>query len=266
MLNSNEVLNGNFAASRRYSATHNGVDLKAPTGTIVKSRYAGVVRVTGTNPPGQDFGTYVRVFHPQLNQSTWYAHLQSHQCKVGQQVNAGQTIAISNNTGVSTGPHLHFGQSTGETTKWVDPDTQQSGGDLQMANRDLVNAYYQDLLGRPLDPSGEGYIGQEDTKVYNAIRTSKEAVGRASARQQIIDSYPGLQNQVGSLTSQLQGANDQIAKLDQDNQASAKSILTLEAKVAELEKKLSQVTTPPSDMTIGDLIRLLIKKITSGGQ
>ena len=142
MLDSNEVLGGNFAASRRYSGSHFGIDLKSPNGTEVKSRYAGVVRVTGTNPTGKDFGNYIRVFHPSLNQSTWYAHLLSSNVSVGQQVDAGQVIGKSNNTGQSTGPHLHFGQSQGETTQWLDPDTQPEGGvPMETIDRQLIESY-----------------------------------------------------------------------------------------------------------------------------
>ena len=99
MLQSNEVVQGTFPFTRRFSAGHNGCDIAVINGTPVKSRFAGVIKVTGTNPPGQDFGNYIRVFHPSLNISSWYAHLQSFKCSVGQQVAAGQVLALSNNTG-----------------------------------------------------------------------------------------------------------------------------------------------------------------------
>ena len=54
------------------------------------------------------YGRYVRIEH-RGNEQTIYAHLHSIKVNKGQQVKEGDVIAISNNTGFSTGAHLHFG-------------------------------------------------------------------------------------------------------------------------------------------------------------
>jgi murein DD-endopeptidase MepM/ murein hydrolase activator NlpD len=41
--------------------------------------------------------------------STLYAHLSLQSVKVGDEVDTGQLLGYSGNTGYSTGPHLHFG-------------------------------------------------------------------------------------------------------------------------------------------------------------
>lgn len=84
---------------------HNGIDLGVATGTPVKSVAAGEVMYVGID---QDYGNYVRIYHPALNVCTFYAHLQNSVVTFGTKVNAGATIGFSGNTGNSTGPHLHF--------------------------------------------------------------------------------------------------------------------------------------------------------------
>jgi len=120
-LKSTEVLAGTFRASRRFHPWHNGVDFACPTGTNVKARYAGTILTTGSNPPGKDFGNYIRMRYSNSKVDGWYAHIIRFLVKKGQKVKKGQVIAKSGNTGLSTGPHLHYSESTGNIT-WLNPD------------------------------------------------------------------------------------------------------------------------------------------------
>lgn len=89
---------------------HNGVDFGASVGTAIYSAADGVVTGVGNSDaacPGVSFGKWVLVKHNN-GLSTLYAHLSSQLVSAGQSVTAGQKIALSGNTGYSTGPHLHF--------------------------------------------------------------------------------------------------------------------------------------------------------------
>ncbi len=83
---------------------HNGVDIKLPLGSPVYAAGAGRVTdvgfVTG-------YGLRVVVSHD-YGLETVYAHLQSADVKPGQPVRRGQRIALSGNSGRTTGPHLHY--------------------------------------------------------------------------------------------------------------------------------------------------------------
>jgi len=83
---------------------HNGVDIAVPTGTRVKAIAAG--RVTESAPHG-GYGNLVTIDHGN-GMISMYGHNSQLEVRVGDQVEAGQTIALSGSTGRSTGPHLHF--------------------------------------------------------------------------------------------------------------------------------------------------------------
>lgn len=91
-------------------AGHNGIDLRASIGTVVKSSLRGKVIGTGNTDtvcPGASYGKWVLIEHPN-GLSTLYAHLSLIKVESGQQISTGEMIGYSGNTGYATGPHLHF--------------------------------------------------------------------------------------------------------------------------------------------------------------
>ena len=89
---------------RRWGRLHKGVDYACPVGTIIFASSAGTVISAGYN---NGYGYNVLISHPD-GKMTRYAHCSKLQVSVGQHVEQGETIALSGNTGRSTGPHLHF--------------------------------------------------------------------------------------------------------------------------------------------------------------
>ena len=90
-------------------AGHNGIDFEIPNGTPIMAAADGVVEKVGFELGG--YGNFVKLAHMDgaTKYNTYYAHLQSTSVSNGQQVKAGTVVGLSNNTGASTGPHLHFG-------------------------------------------------------------------------------------------------------------------------------------------------------------
>jgi murein DD-endopeptidase MepM/ murein hydrolase activator NlpD len=100
---------------------HNGVDYAAPKGSPVLAAHAGKCE-TGYDEYG--YGNYVRISTAEYK--TVYGHLERLLVSDGQEVVAGQAIALVGSTGNSTGPHLHFGLKfcSGHNPgylDWVDP-------------------------------------------------------------------------------------------------------------------------------------------------
>ncbi len=83
---------------------HNGIDMSAPMSTTLLAPADGVVEYEGV------FSGYGNMLMLQCGQhmTLVFGHLKSFIAKKGQSVKRDQVIALTDNTGWSTGPHLHF--------------------------------------------------------------------------------------------------------------------------------------------------------------
>lgn len=92
-----------------WASKHSGQDYAVPTGTPVAATHGGTVVKAGPNGGGDGpaYGNAIVIKHGNGTYSQ-YAHLSSVNVKVGQVVKTGQKIALSGNTGNSSGPHLHL--------------------------------------------------------------------------------------------------------------------------------------------------------------
>lgn len=99
-----------------YQLMHNGVDLACPQGTPIYATRAGTVTTASYQEGGA--GYYVSINHGDGFGSI-YMHMTHYVVSAGQSVSAGQLIGYVGSTGVSTGPHLHFGISYAGT--YVNP-------------------------------------------------------------------------------------------------------------------------------------------------
>ena len=87
---------------------HNGIDMACPQGTPIYATRAGKVTTAAYQAGGA--GNYVSINHLDGFASI-YMHMTHYVVSAGQTVNAGQLIGYVGSTGISTGPHLHFGIS-----------------------------------------------------------------------------------------------------------------------------------------------------------
>ena len=89
-----------------YEKLHDGTDISGAgiNGTPILAAYSGTVVLAQSY---WGYGNCVKIDHGG-GVVTLYAHASAILVSVGQQVNAGDTIALVGSTGNSTGPHLHF--------------------------------------------------------------------------------------------------------------------------------------------------------------
>lgn len=100
----------------KYQLMHNGIDMACPQGTPIYATRAGTVTTASYQAGGA--GYYVSINHGD-GFSSIYMHMTNYVVSSGQSVSAGQLIGYVGSTGVSTGPHLHFGVSYAGT--YVNP-------------------------------------------------------------------------------------------------------------------------------------------------
>ncbi len=99
-----------FTGKRR---SHNGLDLRARNEEVYAMMPGKVVKVSSDKRSGK----YVTIRHGDYIVS--YCHLSKALVKKGAKVLPGEVVAISGNTGRSTGPHLHITTKYGK--KHIDP-------------------------------------------------------------------------------------------------------------------------------------------------
>jgi murein DD-endopeptidase MepM/ murein hydrolase activator NlpD len=139
---------------------HEGLDIRALNGTPVFAMADGVVSLVQPNPASGPYGVQVRLKHQfgQDEYTTVYAHFTKESIKVaqGEVVPRGKVLGLADNTGNSSGAHLHITlKHTGKGSPW-------------MHVSDIVNPtpYFPDLFpgkGWLVDVGGNLRSGPDET-------------------------------------------------------------------------------------------------------
>ncbi len=134
----------------RRARIHEGLDSAAPSGTPILAAGNGVVEEAG--PKGQ-YGNYIRIRHANGYQ-TAYGHMRGFAAGMhaGMKVRQGQLIGYLGNTGLSTGPHVHFEVLV--NNRFVDPMSIQVPREKKLEGRQLADFQrermrIEDLMHRP---------------------------------------------------------------------------------------------------------------------
>jgi murein DD-endopeptidase MepM/ murein hydrolase activator NlpD len=158
---------------------HRGIDIGAPVGTPVIAAHAGTVETAGFL---SGYGLTVILKYKNGTQATLYGHLSEVFVKPGDVIKQGDVIALVGNTGLSTGPHLHFEVQQLTTDGWVAMDPM---GPLQQG---LALVAGQPL---PLNLSGT----KLDTSFTPGIASGMGLTGTYATRELLMNSlFPGLLN------------------------------------------------------------------------
>ena len=189
-----------LSAGKHYSsgAFHGAWDIPCPTGTEVVAAMGGIVlgfnrgvpknRTGGSGSPSNWVLIYTPPFKGFPNGVTsYYQHLWTvdKEVKVGARIKAGQRIAKSDNTGNSSGPHLHWHVMHGRQSRYALYSNQSLAVYPPMA---AVRAYdtraprIRNLTKRPIKP-GEKSQAVVEAKKRMGLKSTSKKYGRAMKRK-----------------------------------------------------------------------------------
>lgn len=171
-----DIFKGNFPITQKYGENpanypmflipgHEGTDYGTPNGTEVLAPFDGIILRDTQND--KDYGNFTVIWDPIQHCGVWYCHLQDVTTGTGDKVTNGQIVGHTNNTGHSTGPHLHV--------NFVETDA--SGNRLNMDN------------------GKQGFLNILDPNLVEWKSSANQAQPlpqEYSKQQAIIDTYVGI--------------------------------------------------------------------------
>ena len=219
---------------------HNGLDYGTPNETPLYSCIDGVV-TEATNDPG-GYGVYVKCENEQYG--VLFAHLSRLNVGETQPVQEGELLGWSDNTGFSTGPHLHLGiftkprQTGNGYNGYVDPEPLLKGGEMEEITELKKQIEVLQLRVSELETDGEmkqkriedrdrqiNELAEEIAKVNGLL--TEESGKRSLAEAELVV----LKTQVSDAQTALVSANGKLQGLQ----------TLLETKETELEEALQEV-------------------------
>jgi murein DD-endopeptidase len=114
---------------------HGGVDFGCPLNTPLEACFDGTVvsvyKACQKPERNWQFGNWLVLVGYKTGTYAIYAHLNGFLVKQGEKVAKGHTIALSGNSGNSTGPHLHFQLQRLADNEKIAPVFEEDGGETE---------------------------------------------------------------------------------------------------------------------------------------
>lgn len=186
---------------------HNGIDFGLPTGTKVLAPHAGKIIEATLDPQG--YGLYLKIENDK--EGSVLAHLREFRVGVGDIVLENQLVGYSDNSGNSTGPHLHWG--------------------YYLFPRDRQNGYAGFINQESLITNSGVTVAVEDAIFKELVRKST-ITDRVASKLNVENSETIILGELDKLISYEDAVVQKDKQLSEDNQ-----------KIEELEKKLQDLTS-----------------------
>lgn len=192
-----------FPLSQGYNRVHKGIDIAAPTGTPIYATADGAVTHAGpgARAPGVWGGNEIHVKSGGIER--WFAHLSEIAVRAGQMISQGEYLGKTGNTGISSGPHLHFGVFSGGWPNDLNPLDYLGGA---------VNFDSSDISGTGGGGGGSSILGLLAEKLSSPVRaligSAKEKFGGNGFAQIPFGFAENMLNQVVEWVGGEHGGNE----------------------------------------------------------
>lgn len=239
-----DIFIGNYGITQGYGVNeanyakfglkgHNGQDWGVPSNTQILAAADGWIAEVGSDPSG--YGNYVKIIHN--GYLTLYAHLDHATVKVNDRVVTGQLIGLSDNTGNSTGAHLHFGIAPCDVDgKKTEADNGYSGYIDPNSDRCVWT------IKNPTQPVASSDNSQSQGTYIDAP-TFKKLVANSTANDAVCDELR-LAHDVGK-----DAETNAIKTLKLDNSTKQTTIENLNKQIPTLEGSISTLNNQVTELT-----------------
>lgn len=170
------VVDGHYGRGFGYTRTlrpelhHNGIDIGAKEGAVVRAAADGLVVYSNNGLPG--YGNCVMVLH-QNGWLTLYAHNKRNTVQVGWRVKRGERIALVGETGYAWGPHLHF--ELRDNGRLRDPKPLITGWRSDEVNGPLVSLEADEPMGLAETEAATEAVAEKATEAVAEEATEERA-------------------------------------------------------------------------------------------
>lgn len=223
------ILNGVDVYAQYGLAGHNGLDYGLPSNTQIIAPHGGkIIEVVDEGDIG--YGKYIKIENDK--EGSVIAHLGSFQVKVGDTVSEGQPIALSDNSGNSTGPHLHWGY-------YLFPRNRQNGYAGFINQLPLIASPAPSPTPLPTPnpgyaPTHEGQTVEKDGVTYQSY---KDSSGKLLWKIQAPQPPPALVITEDTLIPQIE--NKSVRDIKNELLASRETVKVLTNKIEKAKQDLA---------------------------
>ena len=227
---------------------HNGTDWGMPSGSEVVAPHNGKVLEVANDPNG--YGKYIKIENDE--EGSVLAHLKEFKVKVGDDVFQGEEVALSDNTGFSTAPHLHWGY-------YRKPRDREDGylGYISpfpfILNESQETQKILDETIKGRDHNWNLYLAEVE-KNKQSINRIVELEGQVNERNVKVKQ---LEQDMVTCKTQLVDATSVANKAHEEDLKTAELLLETEHKLTKIESEMAQVATSLSLSPESPLNRIL---------